>query len=140
MNPAQRAALDDKVQAHWEVWRKVNHEAEPGGREKGGRLAMLIEELALTTDQSDKIAANLHTAMAGLSASIDPKEVEAHVQAFSTAFASDAFDAKTLGAGAAPTATSPRTAPGGWSSSTGRWCRCSLPSSAATSPTICAST
>jgi len=32
-------------------WRQVNHEAEAGGEEKGGRLADLAEELNLTPEQ-----------------------------------------------------------------------------------------
>jgi len=96
LSPPERAALVDKVQAHWEVWRQVNHEAEPGGRERGGRLAELTEELSLTPDQVSKISTALHTARAALPDKFDPKKVEAHVHAFSTAFVADSFDAKSL--------------------------------------------
>jgi hypothetical protein len=44
----------------------------------------------------NKISAALHTAMAGLHGKFDPKKGEAHVHAFSTAFAGDSFDAKSV--------------------------------------------
>jgi Spy/CpxP family protein refolding chaperone len=96
LSPPERAALGDKVQAHWEVWRQVNHEEEPGGRERGGRLAELTKEVRLTPDQAAKISATLHTALAGLPAKFDPQKGEAHVHAFSAAFAGDSFDAKAV--------------------------------------------
>jgi Spy/CpxP family protein refolding chaperone len=96
LSPSERAALVDKVEAHWEVWRQVNHDAEPGGREKGGRLAELTEEASLTPDQVSKMSAALHTAMAGLHSKFDPSRGEAHVHAFATAFAGDTFDAKAV--------------------------------------------
>ena len=96
LSPSERAALVDKVQAHWEVWRQVNHEEEPGGRERGGWLAGLTEELSLTPDQVNKISAALHTAPAGLHGKFDPKKGEAHVHAFSTAFVGDSFDPKSV--------------------------------------------
>jgi Spy/CpxP family protein refolding chaperone len=96
LSPPERAALVDKVQAHWEVWRQVNHEEKPGGREPGGRLAELTEEVSLTPDQVTKISAALQTALAGLSGKFDPTKGEAHVQAFSNAFAGDSFDAKSV--------------------------------------------
>jgi Spy/CpxP family protein refolding chaperone len=100
LSPAERASLVDKVQAHWEVWRQVNHEAEGGGREKGGRLAELAKDLSLTPEQIEKISEALKTAHAGLAGKFDPQKVEAHVQAFATAFVADAFDAKTVTANA----------------------------------------
>jgi Spy/CpxP family protein refolding chaperone len=100
LSPAERAALADKVEAHWEVWRQVNHEAEPGGREHGGRLARLTEEVTLTPDQLTKISAALKSGPAGAPAKFDPQKAEAHVKAFATAFAGDTFDAKAVTANA----------------------------------------
>jgi Spy/CpxP family protein refolding chaperone len=100
LSPAERAALVEKVQAHWEVWRHVNHEAQPGGREPGGRLAALTEELSLTPDQVEKISTGLGKP-AEHPEHFDPKDAESHVQAFATAFAADTFDAKTLSTGPA---------------------------------------
>ncbi len=105
LTPVERAELVEKVKAHWAVWRKVNHEAQAGGRERGGRLARLTEQLQLTADQADKIAAALHTAMEGLTGHFDHKEAAAHVEAFGAAFASDTFDAKSLSAAAGPANT-----------------------------------
>ncbi len=96
LSPIERQALVDKVQAHYTVWRQVNHEAEAGGKEKGGRLAALTDELALTPDQVDKMSAALHTAMAPLAGKFDPKRAEERLQAFTTAFVADSFDAKSL--------------------------------------------
>jgi Spy/CpxP family protein refolding chaperone len=100
LSPAERAALVDKVQAHWEVWRHVNHDAEGGGREQGGHLAELARELNLTEEQVEKISASLRTAFTGLAGKFDPKKVEAHVQAFATAFVGESFDAKSVTADA----------------------------------------
>ncbi len=51
----------DKVQAHWQVWREVNHAAEPGGNEAGGWFADLTQELNLTPDQVEKTSAALES-------------------------------------------------------------------------------
>ena len=96
LSPAERAALSDKVRAHWEVWRRENHEAAPGSREHGSRLTNLAEELTLTPDQVEKISEALKTAMAPMAGKFDPAEIEGHVNAFATAFTADTFDAKTL--------------------------------------------
>jgi Spy/CpxP family protein refolding chaperone len=96
LSPAERAALVDKVEAHWEVWRQVNHEEAPGGRERGGRLAKLTEEVSLTPDQVTKISAALKTALAGHPVKLDSQKGEAHVHAFAAAFAGDSFDAKSV--------------------------------------------
>jgi Spy/CpxP family protein refolding chaperone len=97
LSAAERVALVDKVQAHWEVWRQVNHEAEPGGgREKGGRIAELARDLSLTADQVEKVTAALHAVQADLAGKFDPKMVETQVHAFATAFGSEAFDAKSV--------------------------------------------
>jgi Spy/CpxP family protein refolding chaperone len=96
LSPAERAALVDKVQAHWEVWRQANHEEAAGRRERGGRLANLTEQLSLAPDQVNKISAALQTARTGRPVEFDPKKGEADVEAFSKAFASDSFDAKSL--------------------------------------------
>jgi Spy/CpxP family protein refolding chaperone len=96
LSPAERAALVDKVQAHWEVWRQVNHEEVPGGKQHGGRLAELTEELSLTPDQVNKISASYPKALAGRTGRLDPKKGNDYVGSFSTAFAADSFDAKSL--------------------------------------------
>jgi len=89
LSPTERAALVDKVQAHWDVWRQVNHE-------DGGRLTDLADELALTPTQVEQLSGALHAAMSGFGERFDAKKAEAHVQAFSAAFADDSFDARTV--------------------------------------------
>jgi len=96
LSPPERAALVDKVEAHWEVWRQVNHGEQPGERERGGRLARLTEELSLTPDQVSSISTAYHAALPGLHAEFDPKQGEAHVHKFSTTFAAKSFDAKSV--------------------------------------------
>jgi Spy/CpxP family protein refolding chaperone len=92
--PMERAALVDKVKAHWEVWQKVNAE-KAGSKEKGTHLAKLTELLSLTPDQVDAITKALSADMP-VTPQTDPKAVEAYVQAFATAFEADKFDAKVL--------------------------------------------
>jgi Spy/CpxP family protein refolding chaperone len=96
LSPGERQALVDKVEAHWQVWRESNHEAHPGGVEKGGRLKDLTEELNLTPEQVEKMSAALHAAHESHPLTFDPAKAEEHVQAFATAFAADSFDAKTV--------------------------------------------
>jgi Spy/CpxP family protein refolding chaperone len=96
LSPAERAALVDKVDAHWQVWRQINHETTVGAKEKGSLLSQLTEELSLTPDQVEKMSASLGTASDRLNGKFDPKKVEEHLEAFNTAFLADTFDAKNV--------------------------------------------
>ena len=100
LTPLERATLADKVEANWEVWRQVNHEAEMGRRDKGGRLADLAQELNLTAEQTEKVSVALGAALAGRSDKFDAAKAEAQIQAFVTAFVGESFDAKSLAANA----------------------------------------
>jgi Spy/CpxP family protein refolding chaperone len=93
LSPAERAALVDKVKAHVEVWKKVNHDEEHGSKEKGSHLAVLTEELSLTPEQVEKISAALKK---DAPPKADTAALDAHIKAFETAFVADKFDAKTL--------------------------------------------
>jgi Spy/CpxP family protein refolding chaperone len=93
--PVERAALVDKVKAHWEVWQKVNADEKAGSKEKGTHLAKLTELLNLTAEQVESITKAL-SADVPVTPQSDPKAVDAYVQAFATAFAADKFDAKSL--------------------------------------------
>jgi Spy/CpxP family protein refolding chaperone len=95
LSPTERAALVDKVKAHWEVWQKVNVEERPGSKDKGSHLAKLTALLGLTPDQVDKINAAL-SADVPVAPKADPKTEDAHIQAFATAFTADKFDPKSL--------------------------------------------
>ena len=93
--PVERAALVDKVNAHWEVWHKGNADEKAGSKEKGTHLANLTALLNLTPDQVDTIIKAL-SAEGPVTPQTDPKVVEAYIQAFATAFVADKFDVKSL--------------------------------------------
>ncbi len=103
LTPAERAALVDKVKAHWEVWHKVNVDEKAGNKDKGGHLAKLTTLLALTPDQVDKISAALGTD-APVTPKTDPKAEDGHVQSFATAFLADKFDPKSVASSATASA------------------------------------
>jgi Spy/CpxP family protein refolding chaperone len=95
----QRAALVDKIQAHWQKWKDAHGKDEEGTEPKpheGGPLAHIQKELALTDDQVAKIKAAFSDGVKAAGQTHDHKEVEGHMQAFGTAFKADTFDAKTL--------------------------------------------
>lgn len=96
LTPMERAALVDRVEANYKVWRQVNHEAEMGRRDKGGRLADLAHELNLTADQVEKTSAALDAALARRADEFDAAKAEALVQAFTTAFVGASFEARSL--------------------------------------------
>jgi Spy/CpxP family protein refolding chaperone len=101
LSPVEREALVDKVNAHWQVWRKVNADEEHDSRAKDARLTRLAVRLNLSQDQVERISKALK---ASAPAKPDPALAEAHVQAFMTAFASNSFDAHRLNQGAAANA------------------------------------
>jgi Spy/CpxP family protein refolding chaperone len=99
LRPEQRAALVDKVEAHWMLWKNANgDEATEHEHEVGGRIAHIQKELGLSQDQVDKIKAGFTASMAASSAQakFDPAEADAHMKAFGSAFTAEQFDAKTL--------------------------------------------
>jgi Spy/CpxP family protein refolding chaperone len=95
LSPVERQTLVDKVQAHWEVWHKVNVEDKAGSKDKGTHLEHLTKALALTPDQVDKISKAL-AADVPAKPDNDPKAAEDHIKAFETAFVADKFDPKAL--------------------------------------------
>ena len=106
LTPEQRAALVDKVEAHWALWRQANADevdVTPSAP-AGGHLKALAADLALTPDQIAKIRANLSAAIRDTPVKPDPQKIEAHVQAFGAAFKAETFDAKTLSTGGAANA------------------------------------
>jgi Spy/CpxP family protein refolding chaperone len=96
LTPAQRAALVDKVEAHWSVWQRAN-------TDETDHLTQLTGDLALTPDQVDKIRTSQAEAMKAVPR-FDPQEVAAHIRAFGEAFRAQTFDAKALTTGGAATA------------------------------------
>jgi Spy/CpxP family protein refolding chaperone len=99
LSAEERAQLVDKVKAHAEVWRNVNHEAAPGGKERGGRLAELTKDVGLTPDQADKIGAALKASAAGVRGHFRGQAMK-RLEAFEAAFVADKFDAAALKTGA----------------------------------------
>jgi Spy/CpxP family protein refolding chaperone len=96
LDPAQRTALVDKVEAHLEVWHHANSAEEPASKDAhGGHLGKLSKELNLTPAQVEQIRGQFRQSIA-TAPKYDRAETEAHVKAFGEAFASDSFDAKTL--------------------------------------------
>jgi Spy/CpxP family protein refolding chaperone len=103
LTPAQRAALADKVEAHWDVWQRANAE-EPNGTpdqpRKSGHLERLVRELGLSQDQIVMI----HAKLAGTPPPpFDPQVVANHIRAFGEAFRADVFDARAIPGGGADT-------------------------------------
>ena len=93
----QRAALVDKIESHWAVWRAANGE-EPTGpppEAGGGRLATLASDLALAPDQVERIRGRLAEAKTG-GPRFDSREVTTQVDAFGAAFRGETFDARAL--------------------------------------------
>ncbi len=103
LTPAQRAALIDKIHGHFEKWKDAHgrdDQASDPRRGHGAQLGMLGKEIALTPEQTEKIKASLATGAKAAPQTHEHKEVHEHMQSFATAFKSDTFDARTLGAGA----------------------------------------
>jgi Spy/CpxP family protein refolding chaperone len=96
LTPPQRAALVDKLEAHWSVWQRAN-------TDESDHLAELTADLDLTPDQVGKIRTSQAEAMKALPR-FDSQEVAAHIRAFGDAFRGPTFDAKTLTTGGAATA------------------------------------
>jgi Spy/CpxP family protein refolding chaperone len=100
LTPEQRAALVDKVEAHWEVWKKANSEEEqPGDAAHPGHLDRLAKDLNLAPDQVEKIRTTFAAKVKSHPQKFDRAQVDAHIQEFGTAFKAATFDAKTLARG-----------------------------------------
>jgi Spy/CpxP family protein refolding chaperone len=96
LTPSQRAALVDKLEAHWSVWQEANTDDDD-------HLTQLTADLALTPDQVDTIRAR-QAESTKTAPRFDPQEVATHIRAFGDAFRAPTFDAKALKTEAAATA------------------------------------
>jgi Spy/CpxP family protein refolding chaperone len=96
LTPPQRAALVDKLEAHWLVWKRAN-------TDENDHLTQLAADLTLTPDQVEKIQMSQAESMKAVPR-FDPQEVETHIRAFGDAFRAQTFDAKALTTGGAATA------------------------------------
>jgi Spy/CpxP family protein refolding chaperone len=95
LTPAQRAALADKVEAHWAVWQKANAEESVQAKPEGGHVAALAVDLDLTKDQVDTIRARLADGMKAMPP-LDPQTITAHLHRFGEAFRAEQLDARAL--------------------------------------------
>ena len=93
LTPPQRAALVDKVQAHWAVWQRVN--GEQPGHPEADHLATAAADLDLTPAQIAAIRARLDEGMSSVPP-LDPQEIVTRLQAFGEAFRSDKIDPGAL--------------------------------------------
>jgi Spy/CpxP family protein refolding chaperone len=97
LTPEQRAALVDKIEAHWEVWKNSNNQEEAAGDEAHpGHLDRVAKDLSLTSDQVTQIRAAFSERVKKHPLKFDASQVETHIQEFGTAFKSDKFDAGAL--------------------------------------------
>jgi Spy/CpxP family protein refolding chaperone len=96
LTPEQRAALADKVAAHWEVWKQSNAQDEKADSAHPGQVEWLANDLKLGPDQVDKIRATFAEKVKNNPQKFDSAQVDAHIQEFGTAFKAATFDAKTL--------------------------------------------
>jgi len=94
LRPEQRAALVDKVDAHFAVWKEINERVVPSAK-PDHQLRRLTKDLTLTKDQVDKVQASLE---AGKDAKkpFDALAADAYLKAFDAEFAGEKFDAKKL--------------------------------------------
>jgi Spy/CpxP family protein refolding chaperone len=97
LTPEQRAALADKVLAHWAVWKQANASEEKAGDTAHPRqLDWVAKSLGLNADQVEKTRAGFAERIQSLPQKLDSAQIEAHIQELSAAFRQPTFDAKTL--------------------------------------------
>lgn len=94
LRPEQRAALVDKVDAHWTLWQRANGEGASGDAKRWGRLDKLTVALALTPAQVEKVRAGVDGAREG-SRPMAFEEIEARIHAFE-AFRGESFNPTPL--------------------------------------------
>ncbi len=87
LTPEQRAALIDRLHAHWALWKQAN-------AADGTPLATLTKDLALTSEQLGQAGPAL--AKAATAAPVPASQVDAQLHAFAEAFRSEHFEARNL--------------------------------------------
>ena len=95
LTAAQRAALVDKVEAHWAVWHRANHERAGTEDQQSDHLDALAAEHDITAEQEAKVRLALQGDLKGVPRP-DQREVAARLRAFGEAFRRDTFDARAL--------------------------------------------
>jgi Spy/CpxP family protein refolding chaperone len=95
LTPAERAAVVDKVEAHWAVWQKANAEEDDPVNPARGRLAMLATDLGLMQSQVDRIRMSIGEGLKSVPR-LDTQAIATYLRAFGDAFRGEKFDAKAL--------------------------------------------
>jgi Spy/CpxP family protein refolding chaperone len=96
LRPEQRAALVDKVEAEWTLWKDANARDQATENAKAdGHLRHFAKTFAFTDDQVTKARAAIE-ATTEAKVAFDTAAADAHVNAFSAAFVADTFDATKL--------------------------------------------
>ena len=95
----QRAALVQKMEAHWQVWQDANAEGQAGAPLPHDRVSTLETSLHLSSDQVNRIRTSFTASSPDATMSVDRATMDTRLKAFANAFASDSFDAKTLSTG-----------------------------------------
>jgi Spy/CpxP family protein refolding chaperone len=96
LRPEQRAALVDKIEAEWTLWKDANaRDQATESAEADGHLRHFAKTFALTDDQVTKARAAIE-ATNEAKVAFDTAAADAHLNAFSAAFVADTFDAKKL--------------------------------------------
>jgi Spy/CpxP family protein refolding chaperone len=93
LTPAQRSALFEKVSWHWTIWQHANGETDADNSD----IATIVTNLGLTTDQGDRIAADVAARLKQVKP-LDLAEVTASVRALGEEFQAHDFDAQTIAA------------------------------------------
>ena len=100
LTPPQRAALVDKVEAHWAVWRRANHERVGTDDGEADHIDALAAELDLTADQEAKVRAALEGDLKTLpKKALIQRQIASRLHGFGEAFRRETFDAGSLNSG-----------------------------------------
>lgn len=103
LTPEERAALADKVLAHFRVWQRANARNYNVVASTPDRVAELAANLNLTPEQVSEIHARLYQRQT--SPIPEPKNVARYLSAFTEAFRRERFNAKALEGGHAANAS-----------------------------------
>jgi Spy/CpxP family protein refolding chaperone len=95
LTPPQRAALIDKLEAQWALWKRAN----VGDQ---NHVAAMSKEIGLWPGQVEKLKEQLVAAEAA--APLRQAEIERHLHEFEEAFEADHFEAKSLASAGQATA------------------------------------
>jgi hypothetical protein len=114
LSAAERAALVDKVEAHWAVWQRSNAEETGGADADEGHLLVLAADLKLSEEQITKTRANIAGSLQTVRR-VDPKQTPAELKKFGAAFRSEAFEASAFTTESGPNGPDARLA--GWGAS-----------------------